>query len=275
VTHSADELAYWLEVAEARVYAETYLHAIGDALDPHAVVDGDGATFWLGGLDVGFFNRCIGLGIGQPATEAAVDAVLSAFRAGGASQFVVQVSPFARPSSVERWLEQRGLRRGRRWAKVWRDTEDLPTEQTSLRIERVGLAERDAWVTVVLAAFEMPAELGPMIGSTIELPGWSHYLALDGETPVGTAAVRVMGDVAWLGFGATLDSYRGRGSQSAMFARRLRDAHEVGVRLCITETGEDLPDEPNPSYRNMLRSGFRLAYLRQNWLPPAPEGSPA
>ena len=25
---------------------------------------------------------------------------------------------------------------------------------------------------------------------------------------------------------------------------------------------------PNPSYRNMLRAGFRLGYLRRNWLPP-------
>jgi hypothetical protein len=274
VTHSADEIAYWLELAEARVYAETYLRMQGDALAPAALVDGDSVAFWLGALDVGLFNRSIGLGIGRVAAEADVDMVLGAFRTAGVSQYVIQVSPFARPSALERWLEVRGLRRGRRWAKVWRDTRDLPHEGTSLRIERVGLEHRDAWVAVVLAAFEMPEQLGPMIGSPFEQPGWSHYLALDGDTPVGTAAMRVLEDVAWLGFGATLESHRGRGSQGAMFAVRLRDARDAGVQLCITETGEDLPEDPNPSYRNMLRSGFRLAYLRQNWLPPAPAEAP-
>lgn len=83
-----------------------------------------------------------------------------------------------------------------------------------------------------------------------------------------------MGDVGWLGFGATLESHRGQGSQSAIFARRIRAAADLGVKLLITETGEELPDRPNPSYRNMLRAGFRLAYPRQNWLEPATPDAP-
>jgi hypothetical protein len=37
----------------------------------------------------------------------------------------------------------------------------------------------------------------------------------------------------------------------------------------VTETAEDTPERPNPSDRNMLRAGFRLAYLRDNVMPPA------
>ena len=81
---------------------------------------------------------------------------------------------------------------------------------------------------------------------------------------MSAGATFVTADVAWLGFGATLESHRGRGGQSAMFARRLADARIAGCRLAITETGEDTPEEPNPSYRNMLRAGFELAYLRPN-----------
>ena len=74
-------------------------------------------------------------------------------------------------------------------------------------------------------------------------------------------------DVAWLGFGATLEAARGRGGQSAIFAARLRDAKAAGCRWAITETGEETEEEPvNHSYRNMLRSGFRLAYARRNWV---------
>jgi hypothetical protein len=38
----------------------------------------------------------------------------------------------------------------------------------------------------------------------------------------------------------------------------------------VTETGEDLPEKPNPSFRNMMRAGFKLAYQRRNYMPPKP-----
>ena len=55
-----------------------------------------------------------------------------------------------------------------------------------------------------------------------------------------------------------------------MFARRLHDARAAGCRFAVVETGEDTPEEPNPSYRNMLRAGFELAYFRHNWVRQAP-----
>ena len=41
----------------------------------------------------------------------------------------------------------------------------------------------------------------------------------------------------------------------------------------MTETGEAVPGEPNSSYANMLRNGFRVVYSRPNYVraarPPA------
>ena len=45
-------------------------------------------------------------------------------------------------------------------------------------------------------------------------------------------------------------------------ARRIRDGADLGCRWLVTETGEDTPHHPNPSYHNMLRTGFLLAYQR-------------
>lgn len=165
------------------------------------------------------------------------------------------------------------MRRGGRWAKLWRDTAAPPTERTDLRIERVGPAHAENWSSVILEAFELPEQLGPFAAATIGQPDWYHYLAFDGDIAVGAGGLFVTGDVGWLGFGSTLESHRGRGAQSAIFARRIRDAADRGVKLLITETGEELPDRPNPSYRNMLRAGFRLAYPRQNWLEPETPGA--
>ena len=273
MSHSPDEIAYWLEASEARVNAELYRALAGHPTGPEVVADDDSATFLLRNLDHGFFNRSVGLGVGKPATEADLDRTIALYRDAGLVQFTVQLSPFAMPAALESWLEARRFTRGRRWAKLWRDTVDPPAERTDLRLERIGPEHADEWVTVIRTAFEMHDVLDDFFRVVLGAPGWHHYLAFDGDAAVGAGAMRVLGDVAWFGYGATLASHRGRGSQSAVFARRIRDAHDLGVRLCITETGEDIPEDPNPSYRNMLRAGFRLAYQRQNWLPPvAPEG---
>jgi hypothetical protein len=267
---SADDVAYWLEVAEGRAYADLYraIASNGDPLGASWTVDGDLTTFLLHAVDDGFFNRSIGLGIGDAATEDAVDRVIGRFVSAGRTAWVAQVSPLARPTAVEHWLEARGLGRGRRWAKLWRDTDDPPPERTDLRIEPIGPEHAADWASVVLAAFELPEALGPYATATLGRPDWYHYVAYDGDLAVGAGATYVRDGVAWLGFGSTLQSHRGRGSQSSIFARRVRDARGLGARLCITETGEETPDDPNPSYRNMLRAGFRLAYQRQNWLAP-------
>jgi GNAT superfamily N-acetyltransferase len=67
-------------------------------------------------------------------------------------------------------------------------------------------------------------------------------------------------DAGWIGVAATQPEYRGRGVQGAVFAARFDRAREIGLRTLITETG--ITDPPGPSYRNMLRTGFRPTYAR-------------
>lgn len=277
MNRSARDIPYWLEMAEARALADIVSAVAdldGNSLGAQVDTTGDVVTFALRSIDSGFFNRSIGFGSGRPATEAGLRRILRVFREAGQTSFTVQVSPFARPSAIESWLESAGLRPGARWAKVWRDTIDPPAERTSLRIEAIGPEHREGWNRVTLTAFELPDALAPFGEATLGRSDWHHFLAFDGDQAVGAGALYVMGDIGWLGFGATLESHRGQGSQSAIFARRIRAAADLGVKLLITETGEELPDRPNPSYRNMIRAGFRLAYPRQNWLEPATTDAP-
>jgi len=48
--------------------------------------------------------------------------------------------------------------------------------------------------------------------------------------------------------------------------RRIADGIKLGCRHLATETGEETPEAPNPSYRNMIRTGFELVYARRNWI---------
>ena len=263
-------VAYWLEMSEALTYRDSATAAaeiLGNPTGASTASIGGGVAFALSVINFAFFNRVVGLGTAQPATEGDVEAASRFFLDLGLTQSVVQVAPGAQPAELIGWLNARGYVAGARWVKLWHDLQGIAQPNPALRIEHINASLTDPWGDVVMAAFEMPDPVRPISTATIGRPGWVHYLGLEGDTPVSTAAVRFEGDVAWLGYGATLPYYRGRGWQTAMFLQRLIDARDRGCRIAVTETGAETEKEPvNHSYRNMLRTGFRLAYARQNWV---------
>jgi hypothetical protein len=91
-------------------------------------------------------------------------------------------------------------------------------------------------------------------------------MAFDGETPAACGALFVKDKVGWLGQGGTLPRFRRRGAQGEIMAMRVRAAHDAGCEWVITETGADTPAHPNPSFHNMLRTGFQHAYQRPEFI---------
>jgi hypothetical protein len=224
----------------------------------------------LARLDWTFFNRIVGLGIKQPVIEAELDKAAEIFQAAGCKNYMVQLSPQAQPPEIPTWLERRGFKVSSNWAKVYRGNEPPIGVKTSLRVEEVGDEYAEAYANVALTAFGMPQELKPFVSGLFGKPGWHLYLAFDTDQPASAGAMYVSGETAWLGFGSTLAQYRNQGGQGALFARRIQDGISLGCKWFVTETGEDKPDHPNPSYHNMIRHGFRLAYLRPNYVFQAP-----
>jgi GNAT superfamily N-acetyltransferase len=218
-------------------------------------------------LDSAFFNRVVGLGSQGPVTRDDVAAISAYYRSIGLGESMIQVPREVMTPDIEGWLTEAGYVRGRNWVKLWHPLDEVRDAETSLRIAQVGPDEADAFASIVVDAMEFPPEVGPLAAAVVGVYGWRHYLGYDGDTPVAATAMFIDGETAWFGFGATLAAARGRGGQSAMFAARLRDARDLGCTLAVTETGEETPEDPvNPSYRNMLRAGFTLAYARPNWV---------
>jgi hypothetical protein len=94
------EVAYWLEMSEARAMADLYRAAADTSDNPvgcQVAEIGGGVAFALTAIDVGFFNRTIGLGVERAATEADVDAVVAFYKGLGRSVAVAQVAPHATP----------------------------------------------------------------------------------------------------------------------------------------------------------------------------------
>ena len=256
-----------LENAEIAAYLDAF-RASPDLFD---VAEIGGATcVALRRLESRMFNRVLNLTSTGPLDE------IAAFY--GETQWWVSDS-----HSLGAELEERGFVRDYGWMKFSRGVS--PREaQSDLHVELADSDRADDFGRVVGGGFEMPEWLQPLAVNVVGRPGWSCYVAYDGEAPAGVGALftpptgdlntgRVVGlgpatlpaNIGWLGFGATLPEYRGRGAQSAILAARIEDARKQGCATVVTETGELEEGRPSSSYRNILRAGFREAYVRPNY----------
>ena len=218
-------------------------------------------------IDALLFNRVTCCGLDRPLTGADVTRWIDRYKAAGIHSYGVQVSPALQPASGTRLLVQGGLRRHDSWTKVYRPAGNVAEPASVLRVERAGRAQAAIAARIACVAFGMPLHIAGWLETLVERPGWRHYLAWDDDDPVGTAALFVQNDVGWLGITGTLPAARRRGAQTALMARRLMDGAAEGCRWFVTETGEELPERPNSSFRNMVRAGFRVAYQRPNFMP--------
>lgn len=164
-------------------------------------------------------------------------------------------------------LEERGFVRDYGWMKFSRGVG--PREARSeLAVTKVEPERADDFAAVVAGGFDMPEWTKPLAANVVGRPGWSCYVAYDGEAPAGAGALYVHGGVGWLGFGATLPQFRGRGAQSAILATRIEEARRIGCTAVTTETGELENGRPSSSYRNIVRAGFREEGVRENYRAP-------
>jgi len=211
-------------------------------------------------------NRVLGLGLEERATEEAVDQILDLFRAFRVKRFGLHLSPSVQSDLIATWLKERGFQFHHRYSKLFRDTSPPQLAATELRVARIGKRDAEAFALVGSEVFAWPAANIPWIAATVGTPGFSHYLAYDGDRAVATGLLYVEGDGGWLGWGCTLTPYRRRGAHAALIAARLERAAELGAKWVACETMEPQRGRPSGSYRGLLRQGFEQAYLRPIWV---------
>ena len=240
-----------LESAEFAAYTD----AFRAAPEICKIAELGGATCTLlPGLGARIFNRVLGLSSTEP-----LDEIASFF---GDEPWWVSDSHGLGPE-----LEQRGFAADYGWMKFSRGVG--PREARSdLDVRAVGPDRAGDFARVVAEGYQMPEWTQPIAAGVVGRPGWSCYVAYDGEQPAGAGALFGHDGVGWLGYAATLPEYRGRGAQSAILAARIEDARKQGCSTVVTETGAMEEGRPSNSYRNILRAGFREAGVRANYRAP-------
>lgn len=264
-----------LEDVEARELArcvELAPPAAREALRLGCAWRGRVLVVWAPAIDVPMFNRALGVGLTGLAREDDLQEIAATFERLGSPRAFIQVTPDAGPRELRDWLTTAGYAVHNRWARLWRPTADPPAVRGDVRVDAIGAERGRTFAELFAGAFHLPAPVAEWTASLVGQPPWRHYLAYLGDQPVGTAALMVARPYAWFGYATTVESARRHGVQSALIARRLADAAALGCTYAVLETAEDTPEKPAPSFRNTTRLGFRLAYLRENWMrahPPA------
>jgi GNAT superfamily N-acetyltransferase len=263
------EFSATLEQQEAAYWSEYYTNAPAEVVRQFGLRSkqvGSATAGVAAQVDILTFNRVIGLGLEQTATENQLEEIIALYKDAGARRFFVQLSPHAEPEWLPEMLRAKGFGFFNNWAKLYRDIHPLPNADTDLSIRQIDAGDADSFAQIIVAAFDWPQALKPLVALAVGRRDWKHYMAYAGDNAVACGALFVRGECATLAFAATLPEHRGQGAQSALIARRFRDAAEAGCRWMLTETAEETPQRPAASFRNMRRHGFDVAYLRPNYL---------
>jgi GNAT superfamily N-acetyltransferase len=263
---SALDLVREVERVERDAWADLYEAApdhVRAALGVQSRRIGETLLLVCGGIDSLQFNRLNGLGVFTPARGEEIDEAVAAFDAAGVGDWVIHFAEGA--DAVELACAARGLvPHPMSWAKFAREASPAMEVATVLQVREVGANEADRFGETVAEGFGLPQVMGDWLSA---LPGrdkWKCFVAFDGEAPVGAGALFIDGANAWLGMGATLADHRGRGAQPALLAARIEAARQAGCQILTTETGIPSGDEAGPSYKNIHRAGFLIAYPRPN-----------
>ena len=214
-------------------------------------------------------NRALGLGVERPADPTTVREIVDRYRRAGVERYFVHLDPAAAPAELGEWLAREALEPARAWAKFVRPPEPPPAATSDLEIRLVDGRHAGDFGRIAAAAFGLEAPWAEALAGLAGLAEWRVYLSFDGGEPAGCGALRIHGGTAWFDWAATRPSHRRRGSQGAILARRIDDARELGCDLLVTATGVAVPGDPQHSYRNIERAGFRKSHVRANFAPAA------
>ncbi len=224
------------------------------------------ATIATGLPEEGMLNLVLGAAEPEAVEGGHLDAALDWVEAQGVSCYVPVKPGAPGAKATEDLLKRRDYQLGYGWMKFVRNPSlSVLPEPVGVEIVELAAGENEAFGRISAAGFGLPDWGSAFFGGLPGREGWRCYEARIFGEPQGCAAMLINDGVAEFGVAATLESARGRGCQTALLRRRIEDAGAAGCHTLFVETGERIPDRPSASYRNILRAGFREAYLRPNW----------
>jgi GNAT superfamily N-acetyltransferase len=267
-----DDAIVDIERIEMKAWIDCYAAApvaFASAFDLSAKRLGNIGLFAIKKSSMTLFNRSLGIGVGQSVDELTLESATSWLRDHCGPTWAIPLAVGAQPPELAGWLSQKGLTLSKSGIAKFRraTTEPAKAVECPYDVQLVTAAHAADFGITARHGFEMDEGFENWLGALCGRPNWRTYVAYDGSTPAGVGAMFIKDGDAWLGMGATLPAYRGKGVQSAMLARRINDAAGLGAKMLSIDTYHAGIGEPaNDSHRNVLRAGFVFSYFRPQYL---------
>ena len=218
-------------------------------------------------------NRVLGLGTQAPPTLEQLTDIRKLYADAGVGRFFLHVVPELLGPDRGDLLTEAGYEKYRGWMKFSRGPGEVREAKSDLSVRRIGVEHADDFASIVAHGFDFEPGFQPALAALVNDSNWQVYMTFDGDTPAGTGALYMRNGIGYLDFAATHPDFRRRGAQSLVLSKRLGHAFDAGCTSIITMTGEAVPGEEQHSYRNIEKSGFEAAYLRENWIPTGSQDS--
>jgi hypothetical protein len=263
-----NEIAAWRTIYQAVSADLAAQLEIGYAEDAGAL------RIWNRSAPVFLFNRVMGLGVFEEATDAAIDNILVAVRATRTNA-QVEVAPSARPADLATRLRSHGLVSATSWLIHYHKLDSAApiVETPGYRIEQVTAANAAAWSDTLLTAWDFPARAATgVLALTVPLaqhPAIVCLAAIHEATGqiAGGGMLYASDGVAGLYADCVRPAYRHHHLHDALIAARLAEARRLGCDLVCSQTLAHHPAE-----HNMAQAGFKIAYEQQNFVLPRTRG---
>jgi ribosomal protein S18 acetylase RimI-like enzyme len=207
------------------------------------------------------FRRVIGL---RPGHEAEIAPLVAWYREYGVTP-TFEIVPGMFDAELGRELARHGFLPSGFHAALIGQPDRSTQPDPDIDIERVESdAAMERYLDAYVAGWGVPEKDHAQFKANVRpwrvQPGWSLYLARADGQPAAAATLYVADGVGYLADATTAPAFRGRGLQTALLRRRMRDASTAGVDFVFSGA------EPfGTSHRNMERAGLRLHFLRTKW----------
>lgn len=264
----SDALKYFGDMFEKTESEATYLmHKFADDASmkkaEFKLLRKDNLTAIRSDIFPGFsLNRALGM---ENIDNEFLDSIDDFFK-GKSGKYALQIPPALINDEVTQLLNTRNYNYANSWVTFYRDTSPIESKGTDLEIREVTKEHAADFAFMLNEVFNFPHEFDGVVRSTIGTEPWTNFMAFDGSKPAGSAGVCITGENTYLSFANVLPEYRRRGVQGELLKRRIDAARKRGVKWVFVDTGENSKENPNPSYWNILRCGFRLMYNRPNYV---------
>ena len=162
------------------------------------------------------------------------------FFAGDGRAFGWLVGPESTPGDLPRRLEAAGIAKIHDGAGMALTDLSLPIhENPAVHVRRATPDDTADVIRLYTEAYPIPETFSEIWDKLIVAAGGYNYLAfMDGvESPVSVASMYYMSDapIVALQGAATLPDYRGRGTYTALMAKRLADARAEGMEAAVLQ----------------------------------------